>query len=580
MAARVQLILGPAGSGKTSQLWEHCRTVSRADADSVLWLGPTRRHIEVLRQRTGPEARLLTFQQFADELVRMNLPASQPLATVQARLILDAILAEMNGRSQVRHFGRVAETRGFAGSLFALIGELKRQAIDPAHLARAALSVKDQDIARLYVRYQELLTTHQLFDIEGRIWQARDLLRQGQASPFDTVRFVFVDGFCDFSAPQQEILEHLGERVEELWLALADDGSAERAELFSRCRETVDRLRFAKRKLTPNPPPQGGRGQEQQPGLGHLEQQLFRPPRAVAISNNALGLKVLEAPGLLGEARMAAREIKTLLLDGVAAEDMIVAVRDVPGSAHLLHEVFTEYGIPVDVEGTEPLTRRPAVAVLLRALRLPDEDWPFAAVTALLRSTYFRPDWPETRADPEVAQHAEVLLRQIGEPRNREAYLTAVQRWAIDPPPGLEDEQAEESRRDRTHHLAVRCRAFLERFFHTWDHWPVREPLEQHLAWLHRVAAELGMSRTAEDNPADAAAWQRLEMETQQWLRLDRLLHTPPRPLTRKEFLRRLAILVAETGLAHAARSGACPHPVRGPGPHPGGAVPVRAGAG
>ena len=83
------------------------------------------------------------------------------------------------------------------------------------------------------------------------------------------------------------------------------------------------------------------------------------------------------------------------------------------------------------------------MATLLRNLHLPDNDWPFAGVTALLRSSYFRPDWPETKECPEIALHAEVLLRLLGEPRGREAYLEAVRRWAEQPRAGLEDEQAE-----------------------------------------------------------------------------------------------------------------------------------------
>src|SRR5262249_8454950 len=128
---------------------------------------------------------------------------------------------------------------------------------------------------------------------------------------------------------------------------------------------------------------------------------------------DAGGILCLEAPGMLGEARLVARHIKTLLLEGTPAEDVLVALRDLAPYADLLQEVFAEYGIPVDVEGTEPLLRTGAVTALLRALRLPDDDWPFAGVTALLRSGYFRPAWPETQADPDVAQHAEVLLRLL-----------------------------------------------------------------------------------------------------------------------------------------------------------------------
>src|SRR5262249_8622182 len=143
---------------------------------------------------------------------------------------------------------------------------------------------------------------------------------------------------------------------------------------------------------------------------------------------------------------------------GVRPEDIVVSMRDILPYADLIREVFADYEIPLDVEGAEPLLRNPAVATLLKTLRLPDEDWPFAPVTALLRSGYFGPDWPETRACPEVPQLAEALLRLLREARGRETYLKATAGWAEQVLPGLEDEQAEESRRERTHMLAKKCR--------------------------------------------------------------------------------------------------------------------------
>jgi RecB family exonuclease len=215
--------------------------------------------------------------------------------------------------------------------------------------------------------------------------------------------------------------------------------------------------------------------------------------------------------------------------------------------------VFGDYGIPLDVEGTEPLLRNPLVATLLRALRLPDDDWPFAAVTALLRSTCFRPDWPETRADPEVALNSEVLLRRLGELRDRDAYLAAVRRWAHELPPGLEDEQAEESRRRRTHELAQRCLPFLERFFRSWEGAPQQAPLAEHVAWLERFALDLGFPRAAAEQTSDAACWRRLLEETEHWLRVDHRVHGAAR-LGRREFYRRLGDLAAEAGLGRTPR--------------------------
>jgi ATP-dependent helicase/DNAse subunit B len=589
MAATVHILSGPPGSGKTRRLIERSQELARGRVGTTLWLVPTYRHLDWHRERLiepgagGIGLHLLTFQDFAEEVIRHHDPAARPLSRVQRRLLVEAVLVDLHQRKEFAHFGRVVDTRGFAEGVVALLAELKQNEVRPIDFARAAyrrgydggraartrrggaISLKDRECGRLYARYQHHLVAHNLFDPEGRLWHARDLLSRGARRPFEAVRGVFVDGFVDFSRTQRDILGAVEGWMEEVWIALPDEAGDERAELFTRPRVTLERLAG----LNPDvqrPPfavgpgtgagllPFGEAAPERPAGLVHLGRQLFRPLRRVVQSADADGLLCIEAPGLLGEARLVARQIKRLLLDGTPAEDVLVTMRDLVPYADLLREVFPEYGIPVDVEGTEPLLRNPAVSTVLRALRLPDDDWPFAAVTALLRSGYFRPDWPETRDDPEVAQHAEVLLRLLGEPRHRAAYLEAVRRWAHEPPPGLEDEQAEESRRLRTHELALRCRPFLEHFFRAWDEAPSQAALPKHVAWVRRFAEDLGLPRVAAERPADAAAWQRFSDELEHWLRLDRLVHGGRRPLGRGEFQRRITTLAAEAGLARTPR--------------------------
>jgi ATP-dependent helicase/DNAse subunit B len=583
-AATVHLVCGAPGSGKTRQLLARCRAVAQGAVGAALWLVPTYRHLEALRGRLVTEGgggiglHLSTFLDFADELVRVNDPAARPLPAVQRRLLVDALVADLHRGGHVSHFGRVVETRGFAEGMVALLEELKQNEVRPIDLARAAyrrgygggsvartrrdlaISRKERECCQLYARYQRLLARPHLYDAEGRLWHARDLLRAGCHRPFERVQAVFVDGFEDFTRTQHDILQALAGWVEELWIALPDEpDDEERAELFTRPRLTRERLKSLQ------PVPQA-RAEGQLPfeevealpslpaGLAHLWRQLFRPLRRVEQSADADGLLCLEAPGLLGEARLVSRQVKSLLLNGTPAEDILITARDLTPYADLLREVFAEYGIPTDVEGTEPLLRSPAVATLLRALRLPDEDWPFAGVTAILRSTYFRPDWPETQADPEVAAWAEVLLRLLGEPRGREAYLNAVRRWATDPPPGLEDEQAEESRRARTHELAVRCQAFLERFFRAWEDAPQSAPLAEQVTWVRRFATDLGLERAAEETPRNAAFWHRFQEEIDGWLRLERRIQPTAPALGRMEFLRRLGALASEAGLARTPR--------------------------
>jgi ATP-dependent helicase/DNAse subunit B len=572
----VFLLCGPVGSGKTHALLARYHERSAAGIGAALWLAPTERARDALRPLLlGPRGACLaphlqTFPDFARQVARAAEPTARPLPELHQRLLLDDVLADLARRGELSHFAAVADSRGFADAVFGLLTELKGQGISPAAFTRTAAQLaggngrrrggrareKDRQIARAYARYQKRLHDRHLLDREATYARARELWAANRPGPFAAVRAVFVDSFADFTPPQLDLLEAVAGAVNEVWIALVTDrdGDDARGELFARPLATLarlQRLRADQRYLIrsdagPTEPP------ARPAGLTHLERQLFRPEPAAPPSADAAGLTVAEAPGLLGEVRITARAVKTLLLDSAAADDILVTARDLSPYADLVREVLAEYGVPLDLEGTDPLARCPAVATLLRAVRLADDGFPFAGTTALLRNSYFRPRWPEVEADPAVVEHAEALLRLLGEPRGREAYLRAVLLWATEPPPGLEDEQAEESRRLHKHQLAQRCQAFLERFFRMWDRQPARADLAGHADWLRRFADDTGLACEAERT--DAAAWDRFWAELDGWAGQERHLHPRPPAYPRAAFHRLLGTLAAAVGVPRTSR--------------------------
>ncbi len=550
MTATVHIVKGAARTGKTAQLLLRCRALAGPGKGPLLWLSPNRRRLDQLRASLAnvPGLRLTTFADLSAELIAAAVDV-RTLSRGQGRLLLDETVAELLSRKRLPHFGRVADTRGFLDNAAALVAELQQHAISPNDLRSVVPSEDDsagklRQCAAVLETYQKRLRDLHLVDADGK-----DSLARTHFLPEMHWQAVLIDDFSDFTTPQLDLLEELSRRAEEMWITLQDEEGEERGELFAPARRTEERLA----RLSP------ASGAYERPsvdkpersyaplaGLVHLERHLFRPLRQTPLSADAAGLLMLQAPGMVGEARMVARRIKSMLLDGVAAEEIIVAVRDLAPYADLLREVFEEYGIPVDVEGTEPLLRHPLVALLLKALRLPDDDWAFGEVTALLRSTFLKPDWPEARFDDNVPLLAEALLRLLGEPRGRDAYLSAVRRWATEKLPGLEDEQAEESRRQRTHELAQQCAPFLERFFGCWDTMPTSALVADHVAWMRVLVAELGLAD-------DGLAWKRFWEEVQAWVERE-TQRGSRRRLDRRTFQRRLHGLALAAGLQRTPR--------------------------
>src|SRR5262249_33994714 len=142
MGALVHVLCGPAGAGKTRRLAEQYRSAVRSEVGTALWIGPNPRHVEALRRHLLGDLpacwapNLFTFQDVAEEIIRLNDPAARPLANVQRRLLADDLVSQLHAEGELSHFQRIIDTRGFAEGVFAFLADLKRNGIRPDQLAQ------------------------------------------------------------------------------------------------------------------------------------------------------------------------------------------------------------------------------------------------------------------------------------------------------------------------------------------------------------------------------------------------------------------------------------------------------------
>jgi ATP-dependent helicase/DNAse subunit B len=503
-------------------------THAAAAVGSALWLAPSQRVADQVAagvaRSHGPilSPNIFTFETFAEAIE----PALRARST---RAEVDEAVRSLRGK-KLAYFQRIVESGGFLDGAAGMVDELRAAGIEAEEFTGAVGGPRRGKLTACAAIYSV---------IQKDRTSAASLLTRDVPQWFAAVREVFIDGFAGFSGCQWQLVEALAKHAS-LWVTMPACESS-REEIFKAEKATRERLE----RLFKDPCIVETLNAKciRPVGLAHLDRHLFEA--TPTLSGDPTGLQLIEAPGEVGEARMIARRIRTAIAAGTRPDAILVTMRDTRYAVDLIGEVFEEYGIPVDLDGDASILRNPAVGTLVRALRLAEDGWQFSSLTALLRSTYFRPAWPE--ANPEIIRKSEKLLRVLGETRGREAYLRAIQLWSENPPAPLEDEQAEQSRRARKAKLARECRPFLARFFAAWNDVPAAGPVAAFVKWARSFQQDLGI---AVADSTDAIEQRALDAFWRAVSQLKGAIKSPA------EFLRRVTSAAIAASLPRSSRSG------------------------
>jgi len=520
LRGRVHILLGPPGSGKTARLHSQA-------GGNAFWVVPTDRHRhDVVTLQPGTNATTLP-----GLARRLAFSGDSVIPESHQRLLLGQVLESL--RPRLKTLGLLVGLPGFTDTVFAFLSQVKGQGASPGEFRAFARETsdgedaRDREVALVYATYQRLLSDHDWLDRDAVYRRAAERLANRPAVDPSTV--ILIDGFTDFTPPQLAMLQGLAGCVTELWITLLADnpGDDERSELFAvtsgTAAELARKFPYAEFEHLPITSP------KRPAAIAQIEQQLFRD--TITTGCEPEGLRLIEAPGLVGEVRLVARAVKELLLGGVEPGRILVCARDLRASSRLIEEIFGAYAIPLNDDSGPPLARVSEVRALLAAARLPDDGWPFAATAAFLRNTLVR--LAETPADELL--DAELLLRSLGVRRGADEYLAAARRRADEPDEILEDEGPEACRHHERRELAVRCRSVLERFFAAWPAAPERGPWADHFGWLRELAGRLGLD--------GEGALQPLWDELDGWAIRERRS-----TVKRKEFLEVVGTLTATAG--------------------------------
>jgi ATP-dependent helicase/DNAse subunit B len=333
----ISLITGPANAGKAHVVLDAVRR-HVAHGEEPLLVVPTEADQARYRRELAESGLALG--------VRVERFAGL-LAVVVAHAQLGE--ARIGSLTRERMLARLAEARpGMAGALARLVAELETQRVTPARL-RGALRTCEiageqqltlERVCDAFERYHEALAGIRRADHELRVTRALDALRRKPALWGSAP--VLLYGFDDLTELQLDTIETLGSVVgARVTVSLAYEPGrivfAGRAGAFQRLAPLAE----AHTELGPRADHYASASRE---ALHHLERSLLGDDATRVDAGGAV--RLLEGGSPRAELELLAREVRSLLDDGVPGEEIAIVHRAPDTVAGLLGEVLERFGVP------------------------------------------------------------------------------------------------------------------------------------------------------------------------------------------------------------------------------------------
>jgi ATP-dependent helicase/DNAse subunit B len=382
------VIAGPARSGKSARIVSLFAESARAGRRPLIIVPDSASAIAMRRRLLSqmsvlPSNAVTTFVALAQRVLALAGLAAEEISAEERELLLRRIVADLAGSGTLQHFAGSTEFDGFYEHLASFIRELKACQIKPADFRNAVLDKtrRDVELAEIYSRYQDALEEGNLYDSEGRFWQARLVLEDPAKLPhlYDEV---FLDGFTDFTANELSLLGVFAAHVGPLCVTLPYEDSR-RTTLFAKPFDTLKRLRadFAVR-LEELPIP------EMKTACARIAQYFLAGDDCPKPVPPAGAVRFISTAGVRMEMEEVAREAKRLILEGRKPCEIAVVTRGASAYAAAAREAFASMGVPLAISrGTLGETSQ-LMALLRLVVDVVESDFDREAVVDLLSSPY------------------------------------------------------------------------------------------------------------------------------------------------------------------------------------------------
>ena len=361
----IEFITGPAGSGKTSLMFERIKSKC-TEADKLCIIVPEqfsqnfdKKLYFYLGASNFNELFSLSFTGLARQLFQLygDPGRNGEFAGEMAKMILvyQAVESALSRPEAVSSLRRQSAYEGFSEDILNLIRDIKRSGVTPDELLNRSklldrrLMDKTHDVAVIYLEYQRLMSEYGFKDELDNIRAAAAVANLNR---YFSGKTVFIDEFDGFTADQYDMLSVMISSAENVCITLrTDDVSAGEYTLFESVNDTYREISGICRGL--------GKEMKIVPCRNIYR---FNTPDLEYVSKNAMSHKLIdvksttkvenvhifEARDMYSEAEYVCASIKHLIYEDntLHYNDIAIISNDIERYSDVLKSAFKRYDIP------------------------------------------------------------------------------------------------------------------------------------------------------------------------------------------------------------------------------------------
>ena len=386
MPAKVNFIIGRAGTGKTHSIYSHIARNEKAAKHSVL-IVPDRATFETERSLSEYigggilYTSVLSFTTLACRVLTETGNRKTFLSSQGRQMLVRRIVDEAS--SELTAFSRVSKHRGFSKECDEIILKCKRFSITPDDLLSAdnlpaRLREKLSDFALIYRKTNEY-TEGRYIDGEDLVNSLTERLPRSSAVGTD----VFIGAPDMLNSQIIGIIKVLFSVAASVTITFRIDitGSAPDRRIFESDFDAYRKLTAiaGEMKCETNVIRMQDKMLHQTGALLHLEKNLFAFPYRIFTESypdeTANSIEIHSASDRRQEVRAAAEAIRNAVKAGMRFRDIAVVLGDPDGYSTTIRRIFDAYSIPYFMDSKRPISSHPISELLLAALRCAEKNF-------------------------------------------------------------------------------------------------------------------------------------------------------------------------------------------------------------